>query len=217
MVEFKDIYDVIDAYPEWKLMIRDGSQQLYVFRSFGGDTTYKTFVDRMQSNPSEVIFDTVPEGVNLMANDRAVLSIEEGTLKSHFKSDPYFNHEVKIFSRERPENQYIIFPKNSPLTSIFKTQLNKMYQDGVTDYLVKKWKGDHIPSPGNSDESTAKLSIGQTAAMFIIIAVALCLSGLVFILEFIFKKVINYKRSEGKQEKKKDIQKWINLKLTEVE
>ena len=93
---------------------------MYIQTVLEGDKWYAQFYDRILNKPQEAVYQTVPEGMNLLQSELAIIQIEEGTLKSHFKSNPFWQQKVKTFAKERASYQANIFPKNSPLVPFFK-------------------------------------------------------------------------------------------------
>lgn len=50
-IPFNTIYDVMKAYPEWKLKMMNGDDVYFQYKALEGDVLYKEFYDRVKTNP----------------------------------------------------------------------------------------------------------------------------------------------------------------------
>ena len=80
-IPFNNIYDVMKAYPTWKLKMRAGEEVRFQYKALDGDELYAEFYDRIINEPQEAVYQEVSDGMNLLKSESAVIQISEGSLK----------------------------------------------------------------------------------------------------------------------------------------
>ena len=109
----------MQAYDDWKLMMRYGNDVYFIGKVDDGDPDYVAFWDRKNNLPDETVFNSVSEGVDLMLNNLIVIHLQEGTIRGFVKDNSekridrgltqYFQRENKTekkirMERKKPQN-----------------------------------------------------------------------------------------------------------------
>ena len=189
---FNSIEDVMRSYPDWNLNMRVGNDIHFKVKAEAGNPLYSEFWERVVNMPDEHIFQNLEEGLNLIENDRVVIHIGEGALKSYFKNNPYHQQRLKVFAKSQPQPAGIIVELNSPLKPILRAASTALTEAGIKDVLIKEWEGASIPQ--NDEVETTVLTNGQVILVFLIILATFGCSILILFCE------ISYKKCFGNQE-----------------
>jgi hypothetical protein len=110
-IPFINIYDVMEAYPNWKLLAGDTSDASYIYKALDGDSAFQEFYDRFKNNPRENTFHTIKDGLLMLQNEMAVLHVSLSELKGFFKANPFWDQNLKLFGKEKPKLYSNILPK----------------------------------------------------------------------------------------------------------
>ena len=189
---FNSIEDVMRSYPDWNLNMRVGNDIHFKVKAEAGNPLYSEFWERVVNMPDEHIFQNLEEGLNLIENERVVIHIGEGALKSYFKNNPYHQQRLKVFAKSQPQPAGIIVELNSPLKPILRAASTALTEAGIKDVLIKEWEGASIPQ--NDEVETTVLTNGQVILVFLIILATFGCSILILFCE------ISYKKCFGNQE-----------------
>ena len=84
-IPFTNKEDVMEEYPTWKLKTRAGEEVFFQARAFAGDPLYVEFLDRINNEPEEAVFDTIADGLNMLRSEQSVLYLADAALKGHFQ------------------------------------------------------------------------------------------------------------------------------------
>ena len=106
-VDFETRRDVIQAYPDWNLIFKDGSEINFVVPASHGDPDFAEFWARDQADQAETRFTTVEEGLVRIATNQEIMHVDEGQLKGWLRGNP-FHVQVFVQSTLR-SNSLIIF------------------------------------------------------------------------------------------------------------
>ena len=169
-----------------------GDEVRFQYKALDGDKLYAEFYDRIFSKPEETVYQTISEGILDLREPLTVIQITEGALKGHFKTNPFWQQNIKTFAREKAEYISNIFPTNSPLVPLFREVKGRITEGGVIDYVNTKWQGSGLPSSQNQD--TMVLSGGQTLLIFLIMTGAFGFAFFVYCMEVIDYKLRVVKR-----------------------
>ena len=90
------------------------------------------------------------------------MHIQNELLNGWLKANPFHNQRLKIFGRERPYFNVLVFTKNSPLTRIFHRGISKMNEHGSIDQLWENWFG--VQMVKSEEVPTHVLGPGQVSA-----------------------------------------------------
>ena len=179
---YEDIIDIMRAYPEWKLMMRQGGDVFYYDRAAAGDVHYKQFYERVLANQEGMTYTSIQEGIKLMKNDRVVLHLGEDDIQSAVKDDPEIAGDVYIFAREKPTYRNMVVTNNSPLGPILNFGVRLLVENGVMQHIDGRWLGKvNKGNERNLGGIQIVLSAGQVVLIFIFMVATI---GLIFILVF---------------------------------
>ena len=95
-LNFETRRDVVQAYPDWNLIYKDGSQINFAILARQGDPDFAEFWARDQSDHSETRFKTVREGLIRLAKNQEIMHVDEGQLKGFLRQNPF---HVQVFTR----------------------------------------------------------------------------------------------------------------------
>jgi hypothetical protein len=139
-IPFEGIVDVMREYPDWKLMFKAGSEVDFSLPA-SDDPDYAEYWTRAQLYPEEARFNTIKEGLDMMNNDRIVLSIQDSLLKGYFRANPFHVQRLDIFSTVEIGYSCLTFSFNSPLKAIFEKSITDTREKGVQHNLQIQWIG----------------------------------------------------------------------------
>jgi len=194
---FNSIEDVMRVYPDWKLKMMTGNDVHFQYKALAGDPLYAAFWDRVQNLPEETVFSNLQEGLELLMKERAVIHTMTGMLKGFFKSNPFWQQNLKVFAKGRAEFYALIVPINSPLKPILQMASNALTESGARDYLLKQWEGTGIPPPGAVEVMV--LTAGQVILVFFIVAGTFSMSIVAFCCEIGHKTVKDFKQTRAER------------------
>ena len=193
-IPFNSIEDVMLAYPSWKLKMMTGNDVHFQYKALQGDPLYSQFWDRVTNLPEETVFANLPEGLDILLQERAVIHTFTGMLKGFFQANPFRQQNLKVFAYGRPTYYTLIIPFNSPLKPILQKASNILTETGANDYLIKAWEGKDIPQLGAVEVMV--LTVGQTILVFMITIACFSAVGMVFCCELVHKSVKDFKEQK---------------------
>ena len=142
---FETMREVIKAYPSWKLMMQSGNEITFISKAMDGDQDFNTFLGRTRDKPSETVFTSIMDGLAKLEEGRYVMHVAEGMLKGFFRANPYHHQRLKVFAKEKPRLDALIFPINSPVKEVMRLAMSRLFESGGVEYLLDKWEGRGIP------------------------------------------------------------------------
>ena len=165
------------------------------------DRNIQKFAHRIEKYPEESVVSDLQSGLDQLKIDQnIVLHSSEGMLKSVFKADPFRYQELQTFAKGPYEFYGPIFPKKSPLKSIFNRVTQKMRQAGMIDQLMAKWQGTSLPKIASNENQD--LGMGQIILVFIIILSGVFCAFLVNFVEILIDKLLKWKKKVKKKKTK---------------
>ena len=194
---FNSIEDVMRSYPDWNLKYRAGNDIFWKVKANEGDPLYSEFWERVTSNQEEYTFQNLEEGLNLIKNERSVIHIGEGDLKSYFKNNPFHQQNLKVFAKSQPQPAGIVVELNSPLTPILRAASTALAEAGIKDALIEEWEGASIPQ--NAEVETMVLTNGQFILVFLVILFFFGCSILILFCEIKYKIFMDYKKANAEK------------------
>jgi hypothetical protein len=194
---FNSIEDVMRSYPDWNLKYRVGNDIFWKVKAKAGDPLYSEFWERVTSNQEEYTFHNLEEGLNLIKNERSVIHIGEGDLKSYFKKNPFRQQKLKVFAKSQPQPAGIVVELNSPLTPILRAASTALAEAGIKDSLLEEWEGTSIPQ--NTEVETVVLTSGQIILVFLVILFFFGCSILILFCEIKYKIFMDYKKANAEK------------------
>ena len=191
---FDNLRQAIQSYPNWILMIPDGSQGWISQEAEKGDPDFLSLWQRYQENPAEMTYYSIREGLELVESRPNIMYADKNKILAHLKSKPT-KEPLHIISIGEFKYNSILFYKNSPLLPLFKQGASYLRETGLERQLFIKWFGEWSEvnvSPASSEATI--LTLGQ---MVLIFAMMLAMFSIVLVMLFgeitfkrIFKKVI---------------------------
>lgn len=116
----------------------------------GFGTTYEEWAKKNIEGAEVHAIDGTPAVIQELKNSRGDAGILDANQAAEFvKQNPDLQFNVLDYDRSRENSFAIAFPKNSELTELFNTELNKMLENAEMDKLVVKWCGAEFASKGN--------------------------------------------------------------------
>ena len=82
--------DVLQAYPDWHLIFKDGAQSKFIEYAIQGDADYVEYLARDEVDPQKTRFGTYEEGLHRIETRNEIMFIKESDLKGWLRSNP--NH-----------------------------------------------------------------------------------------------------------------------------
>ena len=131
-IPFKSLKDVIRAYPDWKLMMKSGTD-IYFRPYVSNDTDYKNFWNRVEKNPTESVYKSIAGVIHQHEKDSVVIHVSEADVDVYSKNER--NDKLEVFHKGSSEYFNLIVPNNSPLGPILQHGTKVMFERGVFDYL----------------------------------------------------------------------------------
>ena len=188
-VPFHSIKDVMQAYPDWKLMMRHGFEAYYIDYVEEGDSDYVSFWKRVKENPRESVFSSVGQAVSYHENDPVVIHDLQSAIDVHGKyGDPRLSEKLEVFNKGRTEYYALIVTENSPLGPILRHGMKVLYERGVVAHLSSKWLGGGDTSMRDKTSSRkSDLDISDTFLAFSGLVMVMVLCFLLFIGEYLMK------------------------------
>ena len=85
--------DVLQAYPDWHLIFKDGIQSSFIEHAIQGDADYVEYLARDEVDPRKTRFETFEEGLHRIETRNEIMFIKESDLKGWLRSNP---HHVQV-------------------------------------------------------------------------------------------------------------------------
>ena len=139
---FENIRDVIRAYPKWELLVFKGAEPTYTTYVEQGDVDYKALMDRIGSDPENLIYDTMEEGIMRLRNGHTVIHVSPEGFNSFISKNPQVpaNQRLFIFGQEKlSEPLGLMFTLNSPLRPLFDRAITRLREGGAYEFLKRRW------------------------------------------------------------------------------
>ena len=144
---YEDIKDVINAYPDRKLMMQFGTDVYFLPYVESGDEDYIKFWKRVEENPEDSVYKGFEDTVKKRRNDPVILHVSQSAVdvyKKKSKGDS--NDDLEVFGKKSNEYFGLITTKNSPLGIILQRGSNIMNERGTFSYLKSRWLSNSDPS-----------------------------------------------------------------------
>ena len=186
-VPFETRTEGMEAYPDWKTMIRKGNDRMFRELAEQGIPVYIEYWDRMQNDPSTVFYKNIKEGVELMKNDQVIIHINEKSLRQYFKRNPTEARPRTFQSEgENLKIENMLVTNNSPLGPILSHSSLLLRESGIMATLQTKWMGQKLTSGIGTGAEAHTLNPGQVMMIFAILCASICMSFLALGMEHLF-------------------------------
>ena len=191
-IPFHSIKDVMQSYPDYKLMMRKGFEAYYIDYVDDGDQDFATFWKRVQQNPNESVFLSIEQVLQDHEHNPVVIHDLQGAIDAYGKyGNPGMSEKLEVFYKGRSEYYSLIVTENSPLGPMLQHGTKVFFESGVIDHLSAKWLGrqNRIRSSSENEASAKKsLDINDMSLAFLTYATIILLCFVIFLGEVIFRK-----------------------------
>ncbi|TRY80960.1 hypothetical protein TCAL_14039, partial [Tigriopus californicus] len=178
-IPFSTVKDVVEAFPSWNVKIREGNEIFILANASPQRPEFQTLYNRVVGNPEENLFDTYDDIMNQARLKQVVFHTFARPFFAFLKENPQHKANLRVFAKEKPQGEGIIFGKNSPLVPIFNLGIQRLKENGAMDFLAKKWEGSFQEQRFEMDVMV--LSGGQVILVYILMGAGYTL-GLTFLL-----------------------------------
>ena len=201
-VPFESMSDVVQAYPNWRLLLQDGYQGWILEMATSGDPDFTSLWQQYQKHPSETLYDSIEDGLELIETGHNVILMEQNRLLGHLKSHPT-KQNIFMSSLKIVEFRCLLFQKNSPLLPMFNQGVSYLWESGLKRKLFHKWFGD-LDNPNGSTPSEGHiLTLGQMVTALVMMLVVFVVVLFVLCGELTFKRLRNRLTRHDQTRKKK--------------
>ena len=187
---FENIREVMRAYPDWKLLMQEGTDIYFMPYVESGDEDYKKFWKRVEETPEEAVYSGFEKTVIERFHDPVVLHVSQSAINVFKKNSQNEEaDELEVFGEGSYDYFGLMTTKNSPLGVILQYASTIMSERGTFSYLKTKWLSNVEQSCGqsvSSDKTVVTMSHVSYAFIFYSILVLSCVMLLLF--EIIFWK-----------------------------
>ena len=170
---FETDRDVIQAYPDWKIWIRSGSEHNIYTHVLKGDSDYIKLWERYTEDPSKTIYNSEEEGLEIISRGQNVIMTGESKFVGYLKSNPT-DQRLFYFGHSKWEERSLLFHRNSPLLPMFNRGACYLREQGIVHLLHLKWFGVGTEKGVSDLMEKTVLNAGQTVMVF---ALLLCIFG----------------------------------------
>ena len=204
-IPFDTLESVIQAYPNWRLMIQDGTEGWFNDMAKAGDPDYMTIWQRYLGNPTETAFHSIEHGIELIEKGQNVIFIDKTALILHKRSNPFMQ---KIHTITTPSNiysnnlGYLLLHKNSPLHPIFMQGTSHFRESGLESQLIYHSLGGSEQSATSPSEGHI-LAIGETVTVFLMMLTVCIVALIVLCGEVTYKRFLKKDTMCGKAQHQK--------------
>ena len=155
---------------------------------FTGDQILKSYREQVKEDPEQFKFKSHHQALDDAQNERIVVWVDEGKVRSYLRANPHAAANLKIFGKTSPSTTHMILPKNSPLTPMFRQGFLRLRENGMFDYLESKWL--NVPDYRNrlSLKMRHVVGIGQIVLIFYIMVATIGTVLLILRLEILWHK-----------------------------
>ena len=87
--DFETRRDVLQAYPDWNLIFKDGTESNFAVPASQGDPDLVEYWARDQADQAETRFKTLQEGLVRIATNQEIMYVEEGQLRGWLRENPF--------------------------------------------------------------------------------------------------------------------------------
>ena len=187
LVIFENMQDVVQAYPNWKLMFQHGELSWVHEMVESGIPEYTWLWSQYEENPTETIYYSIESGHQHVESGQNVILIDKNQLLGHIKLHPS-KQKIDMITLRKNEIACILFYHNSPLLPMFNQGARYLRESGLERHLFYKWFGDLSEQNGPVLEGHV-LTLGHMVTVFITIVVVFVFSLCVLCGELSFKRL----------------------------
>ena len=196
-VPFETISDVLEGYPEWKLMFMDDSIKWVQNLAQQGDQDFISLWQRYENHPTETTYDSIEHGLQLIEKGQNVICVSRNKLLGHLKSNPT-KQMIHVVNIGKVQFSHFILHKNSPLLPMFNQGASYFRETGLERQLFYKWFGNLDKPSGSTPSEGNILTLGHMVTVFVAMLALFVIALFVLCGELTFKWLPGSKRMWSK-------------------
>ena len=200
---FETLTDVVESYPDWKLMLLDGTEGGVYERAATGDPDYQAIWQQCEDNSTETMFDSMKSGLEHIEKGNNVMFVDKNQLFGYVKSHSTIDnlHMINTMTKDHGL-ACILLHDNSPLLPMFNQGVRYLRENGLERRLFYKWFGNlhnqnGLTSPEGHILSLTELQMAFAMMLGVFIVTLTLLCG-----ELTFKKLFQPQAKNGQREDK---------------
>ena len=191
-VIFETLTDVVDSYPDWKLMLLDGSQGGVYERAAKGDPDYIEIWQQYEDNATDSLFYSMESGLEYIEKGKNVLFVDKNQLLGHMKSHSTVDNMHMINAGTTDHGlACLLLHDNSPLLPMLNQGVKYLRENGLERQLFYKWFGNWENQNGSSPPEGHIVSLRDLLTSFAGMVVALVATLVLLCLEITFKQFLS--------------------------
>ena len=200
---FETLTDVVESYPDWKLMLLDGSEGGVYERARRGDPDYKAIWQQYEDNSTETLFDSMKSGLEHIEKGNNVMFVDKNQLFGYMKSHSTIDnlHMVNAMTRDHGL-ACLLLHDNSPLLPMFNQGVRYLRENGLERQLFYKWFGNWENLNGSTSPEGHILSLKEMMTAFAMMLIAFIVALILLCGELTFKKLFHRLAKNGQEEDK---------------
>ena len=187
---FETMRDVLQAYPDWKVVLLEGAEAGVIERAKGGDPDYISIWQQYKDISTETIFYSIENGLDLIENGQNVMLVDQNQLFGHIKSHSS-NQSIHVINVRDLGLGCILFQKNSPLLPMFNQGVRYLRETGLERQLFYKWFGGLDKQNGATHSEVHTLTLWEVVTFLILMLVSFVVAPIVLCGELTFKQFCN--------------------------
>ena len=176
---FQNVRDVMQS--SWKLKFFDGNEIYFRVPANNGDPDYVEYWQKVLESPGTFNV-PVKDALKTLSEPNTVLYSPHSKLSYLKAEDPTKFPQISTFGSEHQEFFYLVLPKNSPLTPIFRQASTYLFESGQFRKLFQQWTNINE----KSTDVTQSVQMGQVFLVFAIIGISVMFSFIIFIFETVY-------------------------------
>ena len=199
-VVFETLTDVVDSYPDWKLMLLDGSQGGVYERAAKGDPDYVAIWQQYEDNATDTLFSSMESGLEYIEKGNNVMFVDKNQLLGHMKSHSTLDNMHMINAMTRDHGlACLLLHENSPLLPMFNQGVRYLRENGLERQLFYKWFGNWENQNGSTPPEGHIISLREMLTSFAMMLVVFVVALFLLCGELTFKQLLSPKTGYGQR------------------
>ena len=199
-VVFETLTDVVDSYPDWKLMLLDGSQGGVYERAAKGDPDYVAIWQQYEDNATDTLFSSMESGLEYIEKGNNVMLVDKNQLLGHMKSHSTLDNMHMINAMTRDHGlACLLLHENSPLLPMFNQGVRYLRENGLERQLFYKWFGNWENQNGSTPPEGHIISLREMLTSFAMMLVVFVVALFLLCGELTFKQLLSPKTGYGQR------------------
>ena len=199
-VVFETLTDVVDSYPDWKLMLLDGSKGGVYERAAKGDPDYVAIWQQYEDNATDTLFSSMESGLEYIEKGNNVMFVDKNQLLGHMKSHSTLDNMHMINAMTRDHGlACLLLHENSPLLPMFNQGVRYLRENGLERQLFYKWFGNWENQNGSTPPEGHIISLREMLTSFAMMLVVFVVALILLCGELTFKQLLSPKTGYGQR------------------